>query len=116
MMAYCQQSLVVFLGLVFQLAGLPIGGVLSGAAVGVRLGAEESRFIAAGQTETLRRHRFVRAWPGKTIRWKRYVDDLCAASHTHCSECILAFLAQTWHVKCDWRMCCASLMEPYCHL
>ena len=75
-------------GRFYVLRCICIGGVMSSAAVAVSLGAQEYTWFSLGG------HRrsgydFGPRRPKQCISWRRYVDDVMAASRRFCSTCVL---------------------------
>ena len=79
-------TLVVLAGMVLEMTGLSIGGVMSSAAVSVRLAAEESEFTSDSGHE-------------KHMDWLRYVDDMLSMSFVMCCECQIRVLQKVFQEK-----------------
>ena len=90
--SFTSVSLVVLGSMVLQIRGIPIGGVMSSAAVAVVLGAADPGWL--GQYEEHPRLGF--HFRGRAVRscisWKRYVDDVLAGSRVFCDSCIFVFM------------------------
>ena len=79
-------TLVVLSGMVLQMTGLSIGGVMSSAAVSVRLAAEETLATSALGHE-------------KHMDWLRYVDDMLSMSFVLCCACQVQVLQRVYQEK-----------------
>ena len=79
-------TLVVLAGMVLEMTGLSIGGVMSSAAVSVRLAAEESEFVSDSGHE-------------KHMDWLRYVDDMLSMSFVMCCGCQVRVLQKVFQEK-----------------
>ena len=79
-------TLVVLSGMVLQMTGLSIGGVMSSAAVSVRLAAEETLATSALGHE-------------KHMDWLRYVDDMLSMSFVLCCACLVQVLQRVYQEK-----------------
>ena len=82
-------------GIVFEMQGMAIGGVMSSACVTIHLFMSEYKRISSlrpGNTE----FPFVGASILSAVSWLRYVDDVIAASTVYCSVCIDAFVRSTY--------------------
>ena len=90
--SFTSVSLVMLGSMVWQIRGIPIGGVMSSAAVAVVLGAAELGWL--GQHEEHLRFGF--HFRGRAVRscisWRRYVDDVLAGSREFCDDCIFVFM------------------------
>ena len=85
------QTLVMMGEVALEMAGMAIGGVMSAAAVSVKLGSEEGHARESVVSHGLPGFRFP-GDPGKTINWCRYVDDLLAGSLGLCCSCMVSHL------------------------
>ena len=84
--------------MVWQILGIPFGGIMSSAAVAVVLGAAE--LVWLDQQQKHRRLGF--HFKGRPVRscmsWKRYADDVVVGSRLFCCGCIFVFV----------RACCPA--------
>eukprot|EP00959_Pyramimonas_sp_CCMP1952_P466265 9489691-Pyramimonas_sp.AAC.1 len=94
MLAYCWLSLVTIGGIVYELRGLPIGGVLSGVILSMLLAWFE--FRACKDPERFRSMGFqIPPTSGKVeIRQRRYVDGILGISKVYCRQCVYLYLSQ----------------------
>jgi len=99
LLAYCWLSLVTIGGIVYELRGLPIGGVLSGVALSILMAwyamwaqrrpeqFEKSGFIVSTSSSSIE------------IRQRRYVDDILGISRSYCRKCVFDYLTLVYKVK-----------------
>jgi hypothetical protein len=82
---------------VWVMKGLPIGGLLSMAALSVVLGYGEHKWVNDKAAQAACGFDFpnVRSF----ICWLRYVDDVLAISHALCPQCLLVFVQAAYEVK-----------------
>ena len=85
------QTLVMMGDVALEMAGMAIGGVMSAAAVSVKLGSEEGKARHPHEFPGLPSFRF-HGDPQKAVNWSRYVDDLLAGSFILCCSCIFSHL------------------------
>ena len=85
-------TLVSVCGCIFEMSGIPIGGLLSGVCVSVTLAAQEWRWLHDRAAQVEAGLRFGMGDPLAHIAWRRYVDDLIAVSRRYCRKCVFHFL------------------------
>ena len=88
LLAASLMTLAVLGDVVAEMSGVAIGGTMSSAAVSVALAGEEHVF--EGNADLLREHGFhIGAGPlSLFISFRRYVDDIIAASRHYCGHCL----------------------------
>ena len=83
---------------VWQIRGIPIGGVMSSAAVAVVLGAAELVWLDQRQKHRQLGFLFGECPVRSCISWKRYVDDVVVGSRVFCCSWIFVFLRACYPV------------------
>ena len=84
--------------MVWQIRCIPIGGVMSSAAVAVVLGAAELVWLDQRQKHRRLGFHFRERPVRSCISWKRHVDDAVVGSRVFCCSCIFVFLRACYPV------------------
>ena len=84
--------------LVWQIRGIPIGGVMSSAAVAVVLGVAELGWLGQHEGHLKLGFHFRGRAVCNCISWRRYVDDVLAGSRVSCDGCIFVFMRACYPV------------------
>ena len=92
-------TLVSVCGHIYEMDGIPIGGLMSGVCVSVTLGAQEWRWQRDSAAHLREGFCFGASDALSFISWKRYVDDLIAISRCYCCACVYHFLQCAFTVK-----------------
>ena len=96
--AFSWVSLVCVAGSVYELKGLPIGGVLSGLCLSVVLGKQEYEWNAnrLGQIEAGFDFGLFRV--SQCVAVLRYVDDILLISVRYCRQCLVEFAKKSYSI------------------
>ena len=86
----------------WQIRGIPIGGVMSSAAVAVVLGAAELVWLDQQQKHWELGFHFQGRPVRNCISWKRCVDDVVVGSRVFCCSCIFVFLRACFRYQTRW--------------
>ena len=89
--AFSWVSLVCVAGSVFELKGLPIGGVLSGLCLSVVLGKQEYERNANRLDQIKAGFDFCSFRVSQCVAVVRYVDDILLISLRYCRQCVVEF-------------------------
>ena len=89
--AFSWVSLVCVAGSVYELKGLPIGGVLSGLCLSVVLGKQEYEWNANRLDQIKAGFDFCSFRVSQCVAVVRYVDDILLISLQYCRQCLVEF-------------------------
>lgn len=100
LVAYTWLTLVYFAGELYELRGLPMGGVMSSFVVALILAYAETTWLAH---KAAHRSMGLPAEPPieACVQWVRYVDDLLMLSFCYCPACLMAIVAAIFPVPCS---------------
>ena len=101
--AFSWVSLVCVAGSVYELKGLPIGGVLSGLCVSVVLGKQEYEWNANRLDQFKAGFDFGSFRVSQCVAVLRYVDDILLISLRYCRQCLVEFAKKVIFNPC---FCC----------
>ena len=84
---------------VWEMRGLPIGGIMSSFAVALSLAVDELHWTldSARQRHEEMGFRFPDSLP-KAVQWRRYVDDILGFSSCLCGSCLFLFISGAYRV------------------
>ena len=92
-------SLVCVAGSVYELKGLPIGGVLSGLCLSVVLGKQEYEWNANRLDQIKAGFDFGSFRVSQCVAVLRYVDDILLISVRYCRQCLVEFAKKSYSIQ-----------------
>ena len=96
--AFSWVSLVCVAGSVYELKGLPIGGVLSGLCLSVVLGKQEYEWHANRIDQIKAGFDFGSFRVNQCVAVLRYVDDILLISLRYCRQCLVEFAKKSYSI------------------
>ena len=96
--AFSWVSLVCVAGSVYELKGLPIGGVLSGLCLSVVLGKQEYEWHANRIDQVKAGFDFGSFRVSQCVAVLRYVDDILLISLRYCRQCLVEFAKKSYSI------------------
>ena len=96
--AFSWVSLVCVAGSVYELKGLPIGGVLSGLCLSVVLGKQEYEWNANRLDQIKAGFDFGSFRVSQCVAVLRYVDDILLISVRYCRQCLVEFAKKSYSI------------------
>ena len=97
--SFTSVSLVMLASMVWQIQDIPIGGVMSSAAVAVVLGAAELGWLGQHDEHLKLGFHFRGRGVRSCISWRSYVDDVLVGSRVFCDSCIFVFMGACYLVS-----------------
>ena len=85
-------SSVMFSSMVWQIRGIPVGGLMSSAALAVVLGVAELGWLGQHEEHLRLGFHFGERPVRSCISWRRYVGGVLAGSRVFCDSCIFVFM------------------------
>ena len=79
--------------------GIPIGGVLSSAALAIVLGFQEHSWLQAPAALHEAAGFFLMYPVQKSVAWRRYADDAAVANYLLCGPCLVAFAQRAYNLR-----------------
>lgn len=85
---------------VFEMDGLPIGGLMSKCAACITLGGQERRWKSSSETRAREGYRSNCSW-NRAVCHIRYIDDVILVSRLFCRQCLIDCLGVIYNVPFD---------------
>ena len=110
--AFSWVSLVCVAGSVYELKGLPIGGVLSGLYLSVVLGKQEYEWNANRLDQIKAGFDFASFRVSQCVAVLRYVDDILLISLRYCRQCLVEFAKKSYSIPVSVASDVTSDLSP----
>ena len=110
--AFSWVSLVCVAGSVYELKGLPIGGVLSGLCLSVVLGKQENEWNANRLDQIKAGFDFGSFRVSQCVAVLRYVDDILLISLRYCGQCLVEFAKKSYSIPVSVASDVTSDLSP----